>query len=131
MALHMNVEKHCKETNSELRYLALFRVCITIKGGMILCRGLCPHASKAVKVEVGKEEGTLNRKGVCLKGSGSEACSGKSLSGAVCFRNLSPYPPCHVPWSSTPRTHLPFKTSFWFNSVWRLAIKAFCEPSLF
>lgn len=93
MALHMNVEKHCKETNSELRYLALFRVCITIKGGMILCRGLCPHASKAVKVEVGKGEGTLNRKGVCLKGSGSEACSGKSLSGAVCFRNLPPTRP--------------------------------------
>lgn len=38
----------------QLRYLALFRVCIIIKHGMILCRGIHLHASKAIKIELGK-----------------------------------------------------------------------------
>lgn len=127
----MNVEKYCKEINSELRYLAFFRVCIIIKGGMILCRGFCFYVLKVVKVEVGKEEGIFNRKGVCLKGSGFEVCSGKFFFGVVCFRNLFFYLFCYVFWFFILRTYLLFKISFWFNFVWRLVIKVFCELFFF
>lgn len=50
---------------------------------MILCRGICLHALKAVKWKYGEGKGLLNSKGVGLKERGSEACSEHFHSGPL------------------------------------------------